>query len=420
MNQDNLLVGLDIGTSKVCAVIAELTETGGVDVLGVGKVKSKGLRRGVVVNIEATLRSVADAIEKAENMAGREIQSLSTGISGAHIEGINSRGVVAVTSKDREISFVDVGRVMDAARAVVLPMDREVLHVIPQEYVVDDQKGIRDPIDMIGVRLEAEVHIVTGSVTAAQNLLKCVNRAGFKVDEIALDILVASQVVLSQDEKDLGTIVIDIGGGTTNIILYQNGAPYFTGVVSIGGNEVTSDLSIILKHPVETMETLKIQSGCCYGPLVEDDPEEIILPGVGGMPPTQLTKGDLAEYIQPRMEEIFQLVKEKVEREGQFTRWSSLAGGIVLTGGGALLQGAPELAAEIFHSAVRVGYPLGVGGLVQDLQRPDLATAIGLVMHQAVGLSAERMSERASLMGTGSRSSKKPSALRKWFRNFFE
>jgi len=420
VSHDGVLVGLDVGTSKVTAVIAELTENGGVDVLGIGTVRSLGLRRGVVVNIEATLRSVAQAVERAENMAGREVQSLVTGISGAHIEGINSRGVVAVTSKDREITRIDIERVMDAARAVVLPMDREVLHVIPQEYVVDDQKGIKDPMDMIGVRLEAEVHIVTGSVTAAQNLLKCVNRAGFKVEEIALDILVGSQIVLSEDEKDLGTMVIDIGGGTTNMIMYQNGAPFFTGVVPIGGSEVTSDLSIILKNPLETMETLKIQSGSCYLPLVQDDEEEIVLPGVGGMPPTAITRAEIAEYIQPRMEEIFHLVKEKVEREAQFSRWSSLAGGIVLTGGGALLQGSAELAAEVFGSAVRIGYPMGVGGLTQDLQRPDLSTAIGLVLHRARSLTDEGKGDRGNPLGSGSKSGGKLRGMRKWLRNFFE
>ena len=419
MSQEDILVGLDIGTSKVCAVIAELNETGGIDVLGIGKVPSAGLRRGVVVNIEATLRSVSQAIERAENMAGREVTSVVTGIFGAHIEGINSRGVVAVTSKDKEITEHDVNRVMDAARAVVLPMDREVLHVIPQEYVVDDQRGIRDPIDMIGVRLEAEVHIVTGSVTIAQNLLKCVNRAGFKVEEIALDTLVASQVVLSQDEKDLGTMVIDIGGGTTNLILYQNGAPYFTSVVPIGGQEVTSDLSIILKAPLETMEAIKLKHGSCYLPQVEDDGDQIVVPGVGGMPPTAVTKTELAEYVQPRMEEIFTLVKEKVEHEAQFARWDSLAGGLVLTGGGALLQGAPELASEIFNVPVRVGFPLGIGGITQDVQRPDLATAIGLVAYRARMLSEDGgLTEK----GPGGREKMpaKLSGLRNWLRNFFD
>lgn len=417
MSQEDILVGLDIGSSKVCAVIAELGDNGGIEVLGHGQVPSAGIRRGVVVNIEATLRSVAQAIERAENMAGREVESVITGISGSHIEGINSRGVVAVTSKDKEITEHDVHRVMDAARAVVLPMDREVLHVIPQEYIVDDQRGIRDPIDMIGVRLEAEVHIVTGSVTMAQNLLKCVNRAGFKVDEIALDTLVASEVVLSQDEKDLGTMVIDIGGGTSNLILYQNGAPYFTGVIGIGAQEVSSDLSIILKAPIETMESFKIKYGSCYLPMLEDDGDQIVVPGVGGMPPIAVSRTDLAEYIQPRMEEIFQLAKEKVEHEAQFSRWESLAGGLVLTGGGALLQGAAELAADVFGVPVRVGFPLGISGLAQDLQRPDLATATGLIAYRARTLMAAP-AERAA--NSRERSGPKLSGLRKWLRNFFD
>ncbi len=414
MTHGKMYVGLDIGTSKVSAVIAETSESGGLDILGIGSVPSHGLRRGVVVNIESTLRSVALAIEKAENMAGREISSVITGISGSHIEALNSRGVVAVTSKDREITHVDISRVMDAARAVVLPMDREVLHVIPQEYVVDDQKGIKDPLDMIGVRLEAEVHIVTGSVTAAQNVLKCVNRAGFKVETLALDVLVAAEAVLSRDEKDLGTLVIDIGGGTTNIMLYQNGAPFFTSVIPIGGNEVTSDLSIILKAPGETMETIKLQYGMCYSPLVDDHDEEIIIPGVGGMPPKSVTKLELSEYIEARMVEIFTLVKDKVEREAQFYRWPALAGGIVLTGGGALLQGAPELAAEIFSTPVRVGFPLGVGGLTQDLQQPNLATAIGLVLH-----GHDLDGDNKSPLTKGENTKNTGNSFKQWLKNFF-
>lgn len=418
MSSENLIVGLDIGTSKISVAIAEPAPNGGVEILGVGIVDSEGLRRGVVVNIEAAMRSIAQAIERAENMAGREVEEVVTGISGAHIDAINSRGVVAVTAREREITLADVQRVMDAARAVNLPIDREILHVIPQEYIVDDQRGIKDPIDMIGVRLEAEVHIVTGSVTAAQNILKCVNRAGFRVKEIALDVLVGAEAVLSHDEKELGTMVIDIGGGTTNMMLYQNGAPYFTGVVPIGADEVTHDLSLILKSPREQMEKLKLEHGICYVPMAQDMVDTIVVPGVGGTPPIAVSGHELAEYIQPRMEEIFQLVKDRVEHDAQFTRWAGLAGGIVLTGGGALLPGAAELAAEVFETPARVGFPLGVSSSVKDIQRPDLATAVGLVLHYARLIEGtEAVDQRPK---TKEKQAKKGGKLRGWFRNFFD
>ncbi|KGE73512.1 cell division protein FtsA [Spirochaeta lutea] len=419
MSNDDILVGLDIGTSKICAVIAEIPETGGIDILGVGVAPSNGLRKGVVINIEATLRSVSAAIERAENMAGREVSHVITGISGAHIEGLNSRGVVAVTSKDREIGMIDVERVMDAAKAVVLPMDRELIHVIPQEFIVDDQRGVKDPIDMIGVRLEAEAHLITGSVTAAQNLLKCVNRAGFKVDEIALDVLVASQAVLSRDEMELGTMLIDIGGGTTDVILYKNGAPLYTNVVPVGGAEVTSDLSIMLQTPMDTMEEIKLTSGCCYAPMLEGDDSEIIIPGVGGRPPIAADRLTLCEYIQPRMTEIFSMVRDKVEHEAHFTRWQNLGGGIVLTGGGALLQGAAELAGDIFSVPVRIGLPHGIGGLTPEFQRPDLASAVGLILHRAKKMISEGVDESRGFE-TSRKKGTRFESLKKWFKNFIE
>jgi cell division protein FtsA len=261
---DPFIVGLDIGTTKIAAVIAEYGETGMLEIVGVGVAPSYGLRRGVVINIESTLKSVHAAVEAAEQMAGFEVQQIVVGIAGGHIEGINSRGVVKVTGRGREITQHDVDRVIEAARAVSIPMDREVLHVIPQEYIVDEQDGIKDPLDMIGVRLEAEVHIITGSVTSAQNLVKCVNRAGFRVESFVLDSLASARAVLSRDEMELGVLALDLGGGTTDVLVYLEGAPYFTSVVPVGGAQVTSDLSIMLKTPMESAERIKREAGCCY------------------------------------------------------------------------------------------------------------------------------------------------------------
>jgi cell division protein FtsA len=377
LTAEDIIVGLDIGTTKVCAVIGEFNENGSLDIIGVGVTPSQGIRRGVVINIEATMKSVSAAIEAAEMMSGREVKSLITGIAGAHIEGINSRGVVAVTGRGREIDKSDVTRVIDAAKAIVIPMDREVLHVIPQEFIVDDQGGIKNPLDMIGVRLEAEVHIITGSVTSAQNLLKCVNRAGFHVDDIVLQPLASSKAVLSRDEREMGVLLIDLGGGTTDILVHLEGAPYHTDVISLGGNQVTSDLSIMLKTPIEAAEKLKIQTGCCFLSLLDVD-EEIVIPGVGGWPSASMPRQELCRIIQPRMTEIFQLVKDQMIKKGYM---GLLGGGVVLTGGGAQLPGSVELAAEVFELPARLGYPHGFGGLVAEYQRPEYSTAVGLILY---------------------------------------
>jgi cell division protein FtsA len=409
---ENLIVGLDIGTTKVCAVIGEYNENGLLEITGVGVSPSFGLRRGVVINIESTLKSVTAAVEAAELMSGREVQNVFTGIAGGHIEGINSRGVVAVTGKGREITRFDIDRVLDAAKAIVIPMDREVLHVIPQEYIIDDQGGIKNPLDMIGVRMEAEVHIITGSVTSAQNLVKCVNRAGFKVDGIVLESLAAAQAVLSHEEKELGALLIDLGGGTTDILVYIEGAPYFTNVIPLGGSQVTGDLSIMLKTPVETAEKIKRESGCCHYSLVEPG-EEIIIPGLGGRPPLAVARKDLCSIIQPRIAEIFSMVRDKVEKKGYLKR---LNGGVVLTGGGALLPGAVELAQDIFGYAARIGVPNRLGGLVEEYQNPEFASAVGLVLYGADLVSPEKkegsFKDRPQ---TG-----KISSVRQWFKNFFE
>jgi cell division protein FtsA len=344
------------------------------------------LRRGVVINIESTLRSVAEAIEAAEMMSGREVQSVFTGIAGAHIEGINSRGVVAVTGRGREITNDDVDRVIDAAKAVVIPMDREVLHVIPQEFIVDDQGGIKNPIDMIGIRLEAEVHIITGSVTSAQNLLKCVNRAGFRVNDIILQSLASSQAVLSEDENELGVLLIDLGGGTTDVLVHLDGAPYYTDVIAIGGNQVTSDLAIMLKTPQEAAERIKKDAGCCYLPLVDGN-EEVLIPGVGGWPSATIPRKELCRIIQPRMTEILAMVRDQLEKKNYL---KLLGGGVVLTGGGALLPGTVELAQEVFGIPARVGFPGKFGGLASEYRSPIYSTGVGLVLYGAATVGATR------------------------------
>lgn len=411
MRTDPFIVGLDIGTTKIAAVIAEYGETGMLEIVGVGVAPSYGLRRGVVINIESTLKSVHAAVEAAEQMAGFEVQQIVVGIAGGHIEGINSRGVVKVTGRGREITQHDVERVIEAARAVSIPMDREVLHVIPQEYIVDDQDGIKDPLDMIGVRLEAEVHIITGSVTSAQNLVKCVNRAGFRVESFVLDSLASARAVLSRDEMELGVLALDLGGGTTDVLVYLEGAPYFTSVVPVGGAQVTSDLSIMLKTPMESAERIKREAGCCYLPMV-DEGDPVIIPSVGGRPPLSIDKSRICGIVQPRMVEIFSMVREKLEQKNLLRH---LGGGIVLTGGGAMLPGAVELAQEMFGCAARVGVPGEHGGLTDQYQTPELATAVGLVLYAAEGMEPaggdrKMKKESASVLG----------GFGRWLRNFFE
>ncbi len=373
---ETMIVGLDIGTANVRAVIGEEDDTGRFVVTGVGSSPSTGLRRGVVVNIEATLKAVSQAVEAAELMSGREVASCWVGIAGAHIEAINSRGVVAVTGRGKEITQDDVDRVIEAAKAVVIPMDREILHVIPQMYIVDDQKGIKNPLDMIGVRLESEVHIITGSVTCAQNLVNCVNRSGFKVDGLVLQSLAASRAVLTDDEKELGCLLVDLGAGTTDVFVFMGGSPYYANVIPAGGSQVTGDLSIMLALPADGAEKIKIESGCCFESLVEDD-EEVIIPSVGGRSPRRLPRRELCRIMQPRMEEILTMAREKIEGMGYL---SHLGGGLVLTGGCAQMPGIAELAYQVFRLPVRIGIPTGLGGLVEEFKSPEYATSVGLVL----------------------------------------
>jgi cell division protein FtsA len=369
-----MVVGLDIGTTKVCAVIGERNEKGILEITGLGICPSTGMKKGVVTNIESTLRSVTAAIEAAEMMCGREVHSCWTGIGGNHIDGINSRGVVTVSGKNREtreIGPADLSRVLQIAQEVVIPMDRQVLEVIPQSYIVDNQKGIRNPLDMLGVRLEAEVHIITCSSTSAQNLINCVNRAGFRA-QLILQSLAAGRSVLTEEEKDMGVALIDLGGGTTEMLVYSEGTPYSTVSLPAGTELVTRDISIMKGISFENAEKIKIAAGCCWESLLEG--EDVIIPGIGGRPTIPISRKRILEIVRPRMEEIYRMVKDKLALA------RPLGAGIVLTGGGAMLSGAVELASHIFGKPVRVGNPLPLPGLAAEYCNPVYATAIGLAL----------------------------------------
>ncbi len=372
--KDSLVVGLDIGTTKICTVVGEILD-GKVNIIGLGTYPSKGLRKGVVVNIESTVQSIKKAVEEAELMADCHITSVYAGIAGGHIKGINSHGVIAI--KNKEITEKDKNRVIDAASAVAMPMDREIIHVIPQEYIVDDQDGIKDPVGMSGVRLEGRVHIVTGAITSAQNIIKCANRAGLNVNDIVLEQLGSSEAVLTPEEKELGAAIIDIGGGTTDLIIFSNGAIKHTAVFSLAGNHITNDISVGLRTPAEEAEKIKIRYGCALTSLVRKD-ETIEVPSVGGRKPRILSRQTLAEIIEPRVEEILSLVHDEILRMGY---GNLLASGVILTGGSAILEGIPELAEQIFNLPVRRGTPIGIGGLVDLVNSPIYATGVGLVLY---------------------------------------
>ncbi len=405
--KDSIVVGLDIGTTKICTVVAEVAD-GQVNIIGIGTHPSKGLRKGVVVNIDSTVQSIKKAVEEAELMAGVHLTSVYAGIAGGHIKGINSHGVIAV--KNKEITASDVKRVIDAASAVALPMDREVIHVIPQEFIVDDQDGIRDPIGMSGVRLEGRVHIVTGAITSAQNIIKCANRAGLDVDDIVLEQLGSSEAVLTPEEKELGAAIVDIGGGTTDLVVFSNGAIKHTAVFSLAGNHITNDISLGLRTPLEEAEKIKIRYGCALTSLVRKD-ETVEVPSVGGRKPRVLSRYTLAEIIEPRVEEILSLVYQEVKRTGY---GNLLASGIILTGGSALLEGLPELAEQIFNVPVRRGVPIGIGGLVDLVNSPLYATGVGLVLYGSRHMAQSRFKK-----GEGNIFSKVTHRMKEWIGEFF-
>jgi len=369
-----LIVGLDIGTYKISAIVAEIGENG-VEIVGIGTAPSRGLRKGVVVNIDATVESIRKAVEEAELMAGCEIHTVCTGIAGAHVKGFNSHGVVAV--KMTEVSGSDVERVLDAARAVALPMDRQVVHVLPQEFVVDDQDGIKQPIGMAGVRLEAKVHIITASVTSTQNVVKCCERSGLSVADLVLEPLAAAEAVVTPEERELGVALVDIGGGTTDIVVFHNGAVKHTTVLPIGGNHLTNDIATGLRTPFADAEKIKQRFGCALSNMVARS-ETIEVPSVGGRSPRVLSRHILAEIIEPRVEEIFALVAREVARSGYE---DILASGVVVTGGSTVLECVPELAEQVFHLPVRLGVPLSVSGLVDVVSSPMYATGVGLILH---------------------------------------
>lgn len=373
----NIVAGLDIGTTKVCVVVGQRDENGQTEIIGMGTAPSAGLRKGVVVNIDATVEAIRKAVEEAELMAGVEIRDVYVGIAGGHIEGINSRGVIAVSGRSREIGQSDVDRVIDAARAVLIPGDREIIHVLPQEFIVDDQEGIKDPIGMCGVRLEAEIHIVTGAITSSQNIIRSVHRAGLEVNDIVLQPLASANAVLNEDEKEMGCVLIDIGGGTTDVIMYVDGAIWHTGVLGIGGNNVTNDLTVGLRTPNQSAEIIKRKHGCALRSLI--NPTEMVeVPSVGGRSPRKVPRTFLADVIQPRMEEIFSLVSNEIKMTGYDELVSA---GVVITGGAARLEGIAEVAEEVFNMPVRVGIPEKIAGLGDMVSGPEYATAVGLTLY---------------------------------------
>ncbi len=376
-DDEKLIVGLDIGTSKVLAIVGEISQTGEIEVIGVGHHPSRGLKKGVVVNIESTVQSIQRAVEEAELMAGCQIHSVFAGIAGSHISSFNSHGIVAI--KDREVARDDVERVIEAARALAIPADQKILHVLPQEFIIDKQEGIREPIGMSGVRLEAKVHVVTGAVSAAQNIIKCVRRCGLEVDDIILEQLASSLSVLTEDEKELGVCLVDIGGGTTDICVFTDGAIRHTAVIPIAGDQVTNDIAVALRTPTQHAEQIKKKYGCALTQLAKAD-ESIEVPSVGERPARQLSRQTLAEVVEPRMEELFTLIQAELRRSG----FEDVIGsGVVITGGSSKLEGMVELAEEVFHMPVRLGLPQFVGGLTNIIQNPIYATGIGLVIFGA-------------------------------------
>jgi cell division protein FtsA len=371
----NVIVGLDIGTSKVVALVGEITADGAIEVIGLGSQPSRGLKKGVVVNIESTVQSIQRAVEEAELMADCEINAVYAGIAGSHVRSLNSHGVVAI--RDREATHGDVEHVIDAAKAVAIPADQRILHVLPQEFIIDGQEGIRDPIGMSGVRLEAKVHIVTGADSAAQNIIKCVQRCGLLVEDVVLEQLASSFAVLTDDEKELGVCLVDVGGGTTDIAVFGNGAIRHTAVIPIAGDQVTNDIAVSMRTPTQYAEDIKIRYACALSQLANPD-ESIEVPSVGDRPARRLARQTLAEIVEPRYEELFNLIREELRRSG-FEE--VIAAGIVLTGGSARMEGAIELAEEIFHVPVRLGLPGHVKGLSDVVRNPIYSTGVGLLLY---------------------------------------
>ncbi len=370
-----LIVGLDIGTSKVVAIVGEIGLDGSIEIVGIGSNPSRGMKKGVVVNIESTVQSIQRAVEEAELMAGCQIHSVYVGIAGSHIRSLNSHGIVAI--KDKEVYRADLERVIDAAQAVAIPADQKILHILPQEYIIDNQEGIKEPLGMSGVRLEAKVHLVTCAVNAAQNIEKCIRRCGLEVEEIILEQLASSYSVLTDDERELGVCLVDIGGGTTDIAIFTDGSIRHTGVIPIAGDQVTNDIAMALRTPTQHAEEIKIKYACALTQLAGAD-DTIKVPSVGDRPPRDLSRQSLAEVVEPRYDELFTLVQAELRRSGYE---DLVPAGIVLTGGTSKMEGVVELAEEIFHMPVRVGYPQTVRGLNDIVRNPIYATSVGLLQY---------------------------------------
>jgi cell division protein FtsA len=405
----DIIVGLDIGTTKICAVVGEVTGRE-VNIIGIGTYPSIGLRKGVVVNIESTVDSIKKAVEEAELMAGCEISSVYAGIAGGHITGFNSRGIVAI--KGPEITQQDVDRVIDAARAVAIPMDREVIHVLSHEYIVDDQPGIQNPIGMAGVRLEAKIHIVTGAVTSAHNIVKCANRAGLDVCDIVLESLASGEAVLTEEEKQLGTALIDLGGGTTDLAVFSEKNIKHTFVLALGGNNLTNDIAIGLRAPLNEVEGIKKKYGTCLPSNLQAD-EMIEVPGMGGRKPRKLPRQILSEILEPRMEEMFTLLNREIYRAGME---NMIASGVVLTGGTSLLDGVTEVAESIFGLPTRLGRPQHITGLVDVVNNPMYATGVGLVLYGARNQRAKNQAAKKFRIRDSNIFNRVMTRMRKWFK----
>ena len=377
-SENRMITSLDIGTSKVVAIVGEVDQNNQLQIVGYGSQPSRGLKKGVVVNIESTVNSIRRAIEEAELMAGCHIHSVYTGIAGSHIRSLNSHGIVAI--RDREVTKGDVDRVIDAAQAVAISADQRILHVLPQEFVVDEQDGIREPIGMSGVRLEAKVHMVTGAVSASQNIAKCIRRCGLEVEDIVLEQLAASYAVLTDDEKELGVCLVDIGGGTTDIAIFTEGAIRHTAVIPIAGDQVTNDIAVALRTPTQNAEEIKTHYGCALAQLAKAD-QTIEVPSVGERPARRLSRQTLAEVIEPRFEELLLLIQEELQRSGYE---SMIAAGVVITGGSARMEGLIDLAEEIFHAPVRLGIPKNITGLIETVQSPVFSTGVGLLVYASL------------------------------------
>ncbi|BBL73533.1 cell division protein FtsA [Methylomagnum ishizawai] len=388
----NLIVGLDIGTSKVACIVGEIGEDGDIEVIGIGSHPSRGLKKGVVVNLETTVQSIQRAVEEAELMAGCRIHSVYAGIAGSHISSMNSHGIVAI--KDKEVVQSDVDRVIDSARAVAIPADQKILHILPQEFVIDRQEGIKEPIGMSGIRLEARVHIVTGAVSAAQNIVKCIRRCGLEVEDIILEQLASCAAVLTEDEKDLGVCLVDIGGGTTDMAVFTHGAIRHTAVIPIAGDQVTNDIAVALRTPTQFAEEIKIKQACALTQLAKLE-DTIEVPSIGDRPVRQISRLNLAEIVEPRYEELLLLVQAELRRSG-FE--DLIAAGIVLSGGSSKVEGLVELAEEIFHMPVRLGIPQYVTGLNEVVRNPIYATGVGLLLF---GKQQHAQSEPHIAVGTG-------------------